>query len=354
MPGDSLAAFLRAKRERSVRNFFYARKAYAKQGPWALNRSLVFCHNIRMREILPAALFAIVSICAPLCASDSAFQDLSSNSGPGSASLPLSNAQPARADGFMEAEQYLPPDNNAPGFEWPEARKGLDNFFYIGNSPAFLKASASPDENLSEGAGKCALTPNTLYKASSKPGFEGEHMIVTLAEPLPGCQLTRGYIYMTHVSSSSAGGAWELPKTVRAFMDTLAFAEGTRERYNYIFGYVAFNSYADHPRKVVCSGGLCSTAAGRYQFLARTWDGLVPGLGLTDFTPPSQDKAGLELIRRAGAYDMVLKSSEYENFTAALGRLNTIWASLPGSPYGQPTHPAAELWEVYKAALAKY
>ncbi|OGR44581.1 MAG: hypothetical protein A2X35_00155 [Elusimicrobia bacterium GWA2_61_42] len=159
---------------------------------------------------------------------------------------------------------------------------------------------------------------------------------------------------MTDVSSSSAGGAWELPRTVRAFMDTLAFAEGTKARYNYIFTFVTFNSYADHPRKAICAGKLCSTAAGRYQFLSKTWDGLAPGLGLTEFTPPSQEKAALEIIRRAGAYNRVLKSNVYENFTSALAKLNTTWASLPGSPYGQPTHPTSELWKVYKAALAKY
>ncbi|OHE76747.1 MAG: hypothetical protein A2107_06440 [Verrucomicrobia bacterium GWF2_62_7] len=159
---------------------------------------------------------------------------------------------------------------------------------------------------------------------------------------------------MDHVSSSSAGGAWELPRTVRAFLDTLAYAEGTRERYDYIFTFVPFNSYGDHPRVKKCAGKLCSTAAGRYQFLSRTWDGLAPGLGLNDFTPPNQEKAALEIIRRQGAYNRVLRSSVYENFTSALSKLNTTWASLPGSPYGQPTHSTAALWKYYKAALARY
>lgn len=324
-------------------------------GPRTLNPSAASCHTIGMRKILPAALTALITIAAPLCASAQAFDELLSNTGEKTYSTTIPEVPMARADGMKEAEQYLPPDNNEPGFEWPEASKaGVDNFFYIGNVSTFLKASAAAAEGLAEGSGKCALAPNTAYKTSAKPGFEGEHMTVALAEPLPGCQLTRGYIYMAHVSSSSAGGAWELPKTVRAFMDTLAYAEGTTVHYNYIFTFVTFNSYAGHPRKAICSGGLCSTAAGRFQFLSKTWDGLAPDLGLTDFTPPSQEKAGLELVRRAGAYNLVLKSSKYENFTAALGKLNGIWASLPGSPYGQPTHSTAALWKAYKAALAKY
>ncbi|HBA61568.1 MAG TPA: hypothetical protein DCZ92_12290 [Elusimicrobia bacterium] len=159
---------------------------------------------------------------------------------------------------------------------------------------------------------------------------------------------------MPEISSTSAGGLWQLPVNVRAFLDTLAFSEGTNAHYDYIYSYVTFKSYADHPRKVVCSGGLCSSAAGRYQFLTKTWDGLAKDLALTDFTPPSQEKATLELIRRQGAYAAVEKSSDYKNFSKAVGKLNTIWASLPGSPYGQPTHTLKRLWTAYQAALASY
>lgn len=145
---------------------------------------------------------------------------------------------------------------------------------------------------------------------------------------------------------------YELPLNVRAFLDTIAFAEGTREHYNYMFTFVAFTSYTDHPHRRICSGGFCSTAAGRYQFLSKTWDALSKDLGLKDFTPPNQEKATLEVIRRLGAYNAVAGSSKYANFTRAISKLNRTWASLPGSPYGQPTHSMAELWKAYKTALA--
>lgn len=262
---------------------------------------------------------------------------------------------PARADGSVDTEQYLPPDNDEPGFEWPGEDKGPeDHFIYTGKEATYLKATTGQAETLAESLAKCALAPKTVYRTSVKPGFLGEHMVVELAAPLPGCQFNRGYVFMSHVSSSSAGGAWQLPRNVRAFLDTLAYAEGTDENYNYIFTHATFESYADHPRKRKCSGKLCSDAAGRYQFLSRTWDGLTGELGLTDFTPPSQEKAAVEIFRRAGAYTNVSKSNVYENFTAALGKLNGTWASLPGSPYGQPTHSTARLWLVYKAALRKY
>lgn len=308
-----------------------------------------------MKRINSALSIFLLSAALPLGASAQAFGDLLRASGEGAEipalALPAQEAQ--AGEDFVEARQYLPPDNNEPGFDW-ETSRTQDHFFYTGSASTFLKAGPGQAADFAEGSGRCALSPDTVYKTLAKPGFEGEHLTVRLAEALPGCGLDGGYVYMEHVSSSSAGGAWELPRTVRAFLDTLAYAEGTRANYNYIFTFVTFTSYADHPRLKKCAGKLCSTAAGRYQFLAKTWDGLAPGLGLNDFTPPSQEKAALEIIRRQGAYNRVLRSSVYENFTSALSKLNTTWASLPGSPYGQPTHSTAELWRVYKAALAKY
>ena len=306
-----------------------------------------------MRNILPATLAVLTALAAPLRAAGPAFQDLLADSG-GAIDTPMPEIPPARADGTVDAVQFLPPNNSEPGFDWSPQRKSQEDFFYIGNNATFLKVSEAQSSDLADGTGRCALSPNTLYKAAAKPGFFGEHMTVVLGQPLPGCQFTRGYIYSPHVSSSSAGGFWELPRGIKAFLDTLAYAEGTDQSYNYIFTHATFSSYAGHPRKRKCAGRLCSDAAGRYQFLSSTWDGLAPDLGLTDFTPPSQDKAVVELIRRAGAYGNVSKAGVYKNFTAALSKLNSIWASLPGSPYGQPTHSTAQLWKVYKAALAKY
>ncbi|MHB0995285.1 MAG: glycoside hydrolase family 24 protein [Elusimicrobiales bacterium] len=306
-----------------------------------------------MKRINRALILFMLTALAPAAVSAQAFEELLRAYGGAEVSAPALPAVPEPQGDLKDAEQYLPPDNDNPGYEWASYRN-QDHFVYIGGNSTFLKSSPAQAEDMPDGYGRCALSPNTAYKASSKPGFEGDHMIVVLAEPLPGCSLTAGYIYMTHVASSSAGGFWELPRNVKAFLDTLAFAEGTREHYDYIFTFATFTSYADHPRIKKCAGKLCSTAAGRYQFLSRTWDPLAADLGLPDFTPPNQEKATLEIIRRAGAYNNVARSSVYENFTAALSKLNTTWASLPGSPYGQPTHPTSELWRYYKGRLALY
>ena len=288
-------------------------------------------------------------------AQPSAFDELMGSAAPAESGL-LPEPEAFSADGAeLEAFQYLPPDNDEPGFEWPPANKSAEgDFVTIGGLPTYLKASASESESLDPGSGKCALDSGARYELAAKPGFEGAHMTVSLRERIPGCGLDRGYIYLPHIACSSAGGACELPRTVRAILDTLAYAEGTRESYNYIFTFATFQSYADHPRVRKCSGRLCSTAAGRYQYLSTTWDGLAGPMGLSDFTPPSQDKVVVELIRRNGAYTSVANSANYDNFVRAVNRLNRTWASLPGSPYGQPTHSMSNLWKYYKAALARY
>lgn len=74
-----------------------------------------------------------------------------------------------------------------------------------------------------------------------------------------------------------------------------------------------------------------STAAGAYQFLKGTWEDVSGKLGLTDFTPRSQDLAALELMRRNGSLADVLAG----DFASAVNKDGRTWASLPSSPYKQ-------------------
>ena len=92
---------------------------------------------------------------------------------------------------------------------------------------------------------------------------------------------------------------------VAAFLDMLAYAEGTppfgdQDGFNVIVGGKTFNSYDDHPRQLVWLPAyeIHSSAAGRYQFLIRTWDDLVERFHLPDFTPASQDLGAIHLIRQ--------------------------------------------------------
>lgn len=76
-------------------------------------------------------------------------------------------------------------------------------------------------------------------------------------------------------------------------------ASGESPGYNVLYGGHTFNSYAAHPNIRIPIPGTdeFSTAAGRYQMLGSTWAAQAKKLGLTDFTPASQDKAAWDLAQ---------------------------------------------------------
>lgn len=157
------------------------------------------------------------------------------------------------------------------------------------------------------------------------------------------------------IPASSSVSKNGLSKNMNAFLDTIAYAEGTGSSYNVAYTHATFSSFADHPRKIYCNSyGLCSDASGRYQFLSTTWDGVADALKLKDFTPLNQDLGAEQLIKWRNAHGLVERMTTYSEFQNALYRCAKEWASLPGSPYGQPTKSASVLWDVYQNALKKY
>lgn len=144
---------------------------------------------------------------------------------------------------------------------------------------------------------------------------------------------------------------------IAAGLRAIRVAEGTAgpDGFRTMFGGALFVDFADHPRrpKQFRSGGrlLWTSAAGAYQFMAvspipgggstrvDTWDRMKRKLGLSDFSPASQDAAALELIREAGA----LNDLKAGRFDAFVDKVRGVWASLPGAGYGQPERSLASL-----------
>lgn len=135
---------------------------------------------------------------------------------------------------------------------------------------------------------------------------------------------------------------------VRAFLRAIRLGEGTADDdgYRRIVGGALIDSYADHPRRAVWIPRyrLASTAAGAYQFLARTWDEMRVQYRLADFSPRSQDRAAVGLLIRRRALDDVVAG----RIEQAIGRCRLEWASLPGSPYGQRTESLARVLTEYE------
>ena len=133
---------------------------------------------------------------------------------------------------------------------------------------------------------------------------------------------------------------------IKAFLDTLRYSEGTAgaNGYREIFTGILFDDFKDHPRKIIEANGLKSDAAGAYQIMSFTFDEYKKKLNLPDFSPQSQDLCCLQIISDHDALNNIWNGQ----FATAINKLNKTWASLPGSPYGQPTHTISELLQVFE------
>lgn len=152
---------------------------------------------------------------------------------------------------------------------------------------------------------------------------------------------------MPFIDPARAGGV-----NVCALLDTIAYTEGTDNGfqptndhgYDVLAGGKLFTDYTRHPNVLVqLTPSLSSTAAGRYQILSRFWVIYQQQLGLPDFSPLSQDLYAIQQFRERGALPLIQSG----HFTDAVGAINTIWASLPGSPYGQRTERMEDAHAVY-------
>ncbi|MFG0661782.1 glycoside hydrolase family 104 protein [Acinetobacter sp. WSY_1] len=131
---------------------------------------------------------------------------------------------------------------------------------------------------------------------------------------------------------------------VQKMLNLIANAEGVKHGYNTLFGNERLNDLSWHPnvkKEFTQTDGKknVTTAAGRYQFLKDTWDGVAKQLGLKDFSPKNQDIAAVALLAQNGALPSVLKG----DFKTAVQKSGSTWASLPSSPYAQPKRSWSDL-----------
>lgn len=129
---------------------------------------------------------------------------------------------------------------------------------------------------------------------------------------------------------------------MRALLDTISGSEAPG--YNYIYGGRTFSDYSDHPRQYVpiANGpnvGRTTSAAGRYQFLGRSWDEAKNALHLTDFSPKNQDAAAAWHASRTYAAktggrdlaaDIAAANGDPAKLTQIGSKLSGWWTSLPG------------------------
>ena len=143
-----------------------------------------------------------------------------------------------------------------------------------------------------------------------------------------------------------------LSPNVAAFLDTIAYAEGTfrEDGYEITYGYERINNLSKHPDKVICrqynGRRLCSSAAGRYQFMPTTWAEVKQ----SDFSPESQDKGAIALMKARGILPLV----ENGQIALAIHKARYTWASFPGNSYGQRQVQLKDLLDFYEKRKKEY
>lgn len=150
----------------------------------------------------------------------------------------------------------------------------------------------------------------------------------------------------------------DVTKNQRAFLDMIAWSElgadllaASNNGYDVIVTSTAkhpilFTDYGNHPHRVMelknKVGAVIgeSSAAGRYQLLARYFDAYKKQLNLPDFSPTSQDQIALQQIKECHA----LADIETGAFESAIHKVCHIWASMEGANYdNQKMHSIADL-----------
>ena len=158
--------------------------------------------------------------------------------------------------------------------------------------------------------------------------------------------------------AEASGG---IPVVGRALLDTIAGSESPG--YDTLYGGGKFEGYTDHPRQAIpiTSGpnaGKTSSAAGRYQFLGSTWDGVKREAGLPDFSPDSQDRGAWflanKVYRQKTGRDLEQDLTNAKGNPAAvqgIGRmLAGTWTSLPGGI--EPNNATGSFSQRYAQASA--
>jgi muramidase (phage lysozyme) len=117
-------------------------------------------------------------------------------------------------------------------------------------------------------------------------------------------------------------------KNVKAFLAAISAAEGGG--YDFKYGAVKgkkddkwrFSDFSTHPGAGF-NGKI--TAAGLYQINRDTWKEMGGKMGLSDFSPMTQDLIAVEILRTIGAIDNI----ESGDVSSALSHASRRWSSLP-------------------------
>jgi muramidase (phage lysozyme) len=139
---------------------------------------------------------------------------------------------------------------------------------------------------------------------------------------------------------------------VAAYLKAIAASEGGG--YDFKYGAVKgkkndpwrFTDTSTHPGAGI--GGR-TTAAGMYQITVDTWRQFGGKMGLTDFTPNTQDLIAVDMLRTIGVIDKI----KVGDVAGAMPKAALKWAALPEGP-GLANHYPPQPYVEYSEFLASY
>jgi muramidase (phage lysozyme) len=160
---------------------------------------------------------------------------------------------------------------------------------------------------------------------------------------------------------ANAGGAGGAPAGVspeawkQAFLNSIA--SGESPGYDVEYGGAKFSDYSKHPHAMQTANGITSDAAGRYQFLGKTWDEQAAKYGYKDFSPQTQDTAAWnyasDIYKQSTGGDLAeaLQSNDPARINAAAQVLNKTWSSLPGGAEQSKGYGDKTFYDIYSGNL---
>lgn len=139
---------------------------------------------------------------------------------------------------------------------------------------------------------------------------------------------------------------------VAAFLKAIAAAEGGG--YDFKYGAVKgrskdlwrFTDTSTHPGPGIDGK---TTAAGMYQITRPTWQHHGGKLGLSDFSPRTQDLIAVEILRSLGVIEAI-KAGKIDEVMPKVAR---TWAALPKGP-GQRNHYPSQGYMKFENFLAAF
>lgn len=141
---------------------------------------------------------------------------------------------------------------------------------------------------------------------------------------------------------------------VKAYLAAIAKAEGGDYHAKYGYGWAkgfqtgkwTFTDESTHPG---AGFGGSTTASGLYQITIATWREYGGKMGLTDFTPHTQDLIAVDILRTLGVIDKIKAG----DIPGAMPKAATRWAALPEGP-GKKNHYPPQPYAEYPDFLSYY